>query len=67
VTNGVATLQADSLAFGAATYLERSVDPTQPASWATVTNFVSYTKTSTLVDAVNTGATRVFYRIRSSQ
>jgi hypothetical protein len=65
--NGVATIRADGLAFGATTYLERLSDLAKPEDWISVTNFVTLNKTATIVDSGTNGAAQVFYRIRSVQ
>jgi hypothetical protein len=58
-------IQVDNLTFGATHYLERSLDLQQPEGWIPVTNFVSLSRTNSLIDPLDSGWNSVFDRIKS--
>jgi hypothetical protein len=65
LSNGVARIEVSQLTFGATHYLERSLDLQQPDGWIPATNFVSLSRTNSLIDPLDNGWKRVFYRIKS--
>lgn len=65
LSNGVARIEVSQLTFGATHYLERSLDLQQPDGWIPVTNFVSLSRTNSLMDPLDHGWRNVFYRIKS--
>jgi hypothetical protein len=67
LNNGVALISMNQLGFGLTHYLERSLDMQQPDGWMVVTNFVSLSRTNTVIDLLDPAWPRAFYRIKSEQ